>query len=110
MPERLDDHEHRIAKLEDNYDKVIAKISDMEKIQLQTQNTLLTEFSSTKTMLTDQNAMNQKLLEQMYGIKTLKITTRKDIFLGLLGGTGIVGVLSLAISQWDNILKIFGGN
>ncbi|UOE54912.1 hypothetical protein [Cytobacillus oceanisediminis] len=110
VPQRLDDHEERISKLEDNYDKVITKISDMEKVQLQTQNTLLTEFSSTKTMLNDQNTMNQKLLEQMYGIKTLKITTRKDIFLGLLGGTGIVGVLSIVISQWDQITKIFGGS
>ena len=81
----------------------------MEKMQLQTQNALLAEFSSTKTMLSNQSEMNQKLLEQMYGIKTLKITTRKDIWLGLLGGTGIVGILSLVISQWDNILKMFGG-
>ncbi|MED1942995.1 hypothetical protein [Cytobacillus firmus] len=110
MPQRIDDHEKRIGQLEKNYGEVITKISDMEKMQLQTQNTLLTEFSSTKTMLSDQNAINQKLLEQMYGIKTLKITTRKDIYLGLLGGTGIVGVLSLVISQWENIIKLFGGN
>jgi hypothetical protein len=82
----------------------------MEKGQLQIQNTVLNEFSTTKTMLTDQNTMNQKLLDQLYGIKTLKITTRKDIFIGLLGGSGIVGVLTLIISQWDQIIKMFGGN
>lgn len=109
MPERLEDHEVRITKLENNYDSVITKISDMEKMQLQTQNTLLSEFSTTKTMLTSQSNMNQELLKQMYGIKTLKITTRKDIVIGLIGGSGIVGILSVIISQWDNIIKMFGG-
>lgn len=108
--ERLDNHEKRIVRLELNYGEVIKKIDSMEKGQLQIQNTVLNEFSTTKTMLTDQNTMNQKLLDQLYGIKTLRITTRKDIFLGLLGGSGIVGVLTLIISQWDQIIKMFGGN
>lgn len=106
---RIDDHEERITTLERNYGEVINKITNMEKAQVETQNVLLKEFSSTKDMLNNQNQMNQTLLEQMYGIKTLKITTRKDIFIGLLGGSGIVGILTLVISSWDQILKMFGG-
>ncbi|MCV9886230.1 hypothetical protein [Metabacillus halosaccharovorans] len=109
VSERLDNHEQRINQLETNYGMVMDKIADMEKGQLDLQNTVLKEFSSTKDMLNEQNKLNSTLLEQMYGIKTLRITTRKDIWLGLLGGSGIVGVLSLIISQWQHILKIFGG-
>jgi len=109
VSERLDNHEQRINKLETNYGKVMDKIADMEKGQLDLQNTVLKEFSSTKDMLNEQNKLNSTLLEQMYGIKTLKITTRKDIWLGILGGTGVVGVLTLIVSQWNQILKIFGG-
>ncbi|PLR93183.1 hypothetical protein [Bacillus sp. T33-2] len=109
MPHRIEDHELRITQLEQNYGKVIEKIDSMERGQVEIQNVVLKEFSTTKDMLTAQNQTNAKLLEQMYGIKTLKITTRKDIFIGLLGGSGIVGILSLVISQWDKIIKMFGG-
>jgi|GEM_PF-3659471 len=109
MSERLDNHEQRINQLETNYGKVMDKIADMEKGQLDLQNTVLKEFSSTKDMLNEQNKLNATLLEQMYGIKTLRITTRKDIWLGLLGGTGVAGILTLVISQWEQILKIIGG-
>ncbi|RJS60100.1 hypothetical protein [Bacillus sp. PK3_68] len=109
MADRIDNHEMRISQLETNYGEVIKKIDSMEMGQKDIQNVVLKEFSSTKDMLNTQSAMNQKLLEQMYGIKTLKITTRKDIYIGLLGGSGIIGILALIISSWDQILKIFGG-
>lgn len=109
VSERLDNHEQRINKLETNYGLVMEKIADMEKGQLDLQNTVLKEFSSTKDMLNEQNKLNSTLLEQMYGIKTLRITTRKDIWLGLLGGSGVVGILTVIVSEWQQILKIFGG-
>lgn len=87
----LENHELRISNLETNYGEVMNKITDMEKVQVDTQNVVLKEFSSTKDMLVQQNNMNTTLLDQMYGIKTLKITSRKDIIVGVVGGTGLVG-------------------
>ena len=113
MQSIVDNHEKRITQLETNYGEVITKMSDMEKGQLGLSNTVLKEFSSTKEMLVKQNERNDTLLDQMYGIKTLKITTRKDIILGILGGTGlvggIVGILTLVVTNWDTIKSMFGG-
>lgn len=109
MPHRLDNHEERISALEQNYGTLSLKINDLERGQLDMKNTLLTEFSSTKSMLNDQNAMNQRLLEHMYGIQTTKITSKKDIILGLVGGGGIVGVLIGIVAFWEQISNVFGG-
>lgn len=110
----VENHEKRITQLETNYGEVVTKMSDMEKGQLGLSNTVLKEFSSTKEMLVKQNERNDTLLEQMYGIKTLKITSRKDIIIGVVGGTGIVGgavtILTLVVTNWDTIKTMFGGN
>ncbi|MGE6611861.1 hypothetical protein ACQKFG_15175 [Peribacillus sp. NPDC076916] len=93
MPQRLENHEQRITQLESNYGIVTEKISNMEKMQLSTQNVVLKEFSSTKDMLTEQNKLNATLLEQMYGIKTAKLTSRADVLKAAFGAGGIVGVV-----------------
>lgn len=93
MTQRLDNHEQRITQLETNYGEVTEKISNMERMQVDTQNVVLKEFSSTKDMLTEQNKLNGTLLEQMYGIKTAKISTRADILKSAFGAGGIVGIV-----------------
>lgn len=102
----LENHELRISNLETNYNEVMQKIVGMEKVQVDTQNVVLKEFSSTKEMLNQQNSRNDTLLEQMYGIKTLKITSRKDIIIGVVGGTGLVGGVVAIITM---IIKHYTG-
>ena len=113
MQSIVDNHEKRITQLESNYGEVITRMSDMEKGQLGLSNTVLKEFSSTKEMLTDQNKRNDKLMDQMYGIKTLKISTRKDIIIGILGGTGLIGggvsIVTLVVMNWETVKSMFGG-
>lgn len=109
----LEDHEVRISKLETNYGEVINRITGLEKTQVDTQNVLLKEFSTTKDMLVQQNNRNDTLTEHMYGIKMSKITSRKDIILGVVGGTGIVGagvsIITVIVVNWETVKSMFGG-
>jgi len=128
MPDRIENHETRITQLEQNYGKVI---EDLEKVrkeikqgQIQMENTVLKEFSSQKELTTrllehtleikkiktvEEGEMNKIRATQEGEIQKTKITTRKDLLLGLVGGSGIVGVITLVISLWDEIVKLFGG-
>jgi len=113
VPERLDNHEKRIADLEKNYGEVIEKIGNMEKGQLELQNVVLKTAGDQKDLL-------NKLIEHSLGISVkqeetkgevskLKINSKKEITLALLGGGGFVGILTAVISFWDKISQIFGG-
>ncbi|WP_409297768.1 hypothetical protein V1498_06885 [Peribacillus sp. SCS-26] len=131
MPHRLEDHEKRIGQLELNYGKVIEDLGEVRKEnaqikqgQVQIENTVLKEFSSQKELTTkllehtldikklktvEEGEMNKIRATQEGEITKTKITTRKDLFLGLCGGSGIVGLVSFVITKWDNIMKWFGG-
>ncbi|AOH53359.1 hypothetical protein ABE28_003265 [Peribacillus muralis] len=113
MPQRLDNHEQRISQLETNYGEVINKISSMEKGQLEIQNVVLKSSGDQKDLL-------NKLIEHSLGITVkqeetkgevskLKISSRKEIVLGLLGGGGFVGILTAVIAFWGEITNTFGG-
>ncbi|KIL79608.1 hypothetical protein [Bacillus badius] len=110
---RIDDHEKRITHLETNYGKVIEKIDSMEKGQIEIQNTVIKSSSDQKDLL-------NRLIEHSLGISLkqeetkgevskLKINSRKEIALGLIGGTGISGIIGAVIVFWDQITKAFGG-
>ncbi|OCA84479.1 hypothetical protein A8F94_17435 [Bacillus sp. FJAT-27225] len=131
VPDRIENHENRITQLEQNYGKVIEDLGKVREEnaqikhgQVQMENTVLKEFSSQKELTTkllehtleikkiktvEEGEMNKIRATQEGEIVKTKITTRKDLFLGLIGGSGIVGVLTLIISLWDEILKWFGG-
>jgi len=113
VPERLDNHEKRIADLEKNYGEVIEKIGNMEKGQLELQNVILKSAGDQKELL-------NKLIEHSLGITVkqeetkgevskLKVNSKKEIILSLLGGGGIVSIIAAVISFWDKITQTFGG-
>jgi hypothetical protein len=114
VPQRLDDHEKRIGELETNYGKVIQKIDSMERGQVELQNIVLKSSGDQKDLL-------NKLIEHSLGISVkqeetkgevskLKISSRKEIIIGLIGGGGITGILVSLVAFWEQITKIFGGN
>lgn len=102
----VQDHERRILKLENSYE-------ELHKAQQDTKDTIAKEFSTTKDMLVYQQKQNELLLTQSHSIKQQKLTNKKDIILGIIGGGGILGgigtTLTVIIVNWDKIIKIFGG-
>lgn len=131
MPERWENHENRITQLELNYGKVIEDLGKVREenaqiklMQKDMETTVLKEFSSQKDLTNkllehtleikqiktvEEGEINKIRATQEGEIEKTKITTRKDLFLGLLGGTGLVGFVSLVKSNWDVITKLFGG-
>jgi hypothetical protein len=51
MPQRIENHEQRISRLETNYGEVIDKINSMEKGQLEIQNVVLKSSGDQKDLL-----------------------------------------------------------
>jgi len=113
MEEKFDNHEGRIVALEKNYGEVIEKMGSMEKGQLELQTVILKSSGDQKDLL-------NKLIEHNLGITVkqeetkgeiskLKINSKKEITLALLGGGGIVGIIASIIGFWDKIAQIVGG-
>lgn len=113
LEKRVDDHEKRIADLEKNYGEVIERMGNVETGQLELQNVILKSAGDQKELL-------NKLIEHSLGITVkqeetkgevskLKINSKKEITLALLGGGGIVGLITAVISFWDKITQTFGG-
>jgi len=113
MEKKVEDHEIRIVALEKNYGEVIERMGNMEKGQLELQNVILKSSGDQKELL-------NKLIEHSLGITVkqeetkgevskLKVNSKKEIILSLLGGGGIVSIIAAVISFWDKIAQIIGG-
>ncbi|WP_350300585.1 hypothetical protein [Peribacillus frigoritolerans] len=125
MPQRLENHEQRIAKLERNYGEVIKEITIIKQGQDQIEKTVLQASSSQKDILVSQNqtmlqhllTLNQKQEEVKGQVQLTKIAAEKDVKVAKLSKQEKIivallsapGLLLAAFEYIPKILNSFGG-
>ena len=104
MESIVQDHEKRILELEKSYGEVKKEITVVQTSQAKIENMLYTQNTEQKELIDkhqkEQTALLDTLLSHTLGIKKDNGKQRKDIFIALFGGGGVLFLLIETLQKW----------